>query len=30
MPPGVIMVDTNWALHYGSFEFDRGRFQDPQ
>ena len=29
MPPGVLMIDTNWAEHYGSFRFHRGRFPDP-
>lgn len=29
MPPGVIMIDTNWAEHYGSFRFHGGRFPDP-
>jgi len=30
MPAGVIMIDTNWALHYGSFEFNKTRFPDPR
>jgi hypothetical protein len=29
MPPGVLMIDTNWAEHYGSFRFHLGRFPDP-
>ena len=30
MPPGVLMIDTNWAEHYGSFRFHRGRFPQPE
>eukprot|EP00873_Tetraselmis_striata_P046042 jgi/Tetstr1/466306/TSEL_010839.t1 len=30
MPPGVLMVDTNWAEHYGSFHFNGARFPDPR
>jgi hypothetical protein len=29
-PPGVLMIDTNWAEHYGSFRFHMGRFPDPR
>lgn len=30
LPPGVIMIDTNWAERYGSFSFDRARFPSPK
>lgn len=29
-PPGVLMIDTNWAERYGSFAFDSARFPDPK
>ncbi|KAK3279478.1 hypothetical protein CYMTET_12642, partial [Cymbomonas tetramitiformis] len=29
LPPGVIMIDTNWAEFYGSLVFHAGRFPDP-
>jgi hypothetical protein len=29
MPPGVLMIDTNWAEHNGSFRFHLGRFPAP-
>lgn len=28
-PPGVLMIDTNWAIYYGSPQFDQSRFPDP-
>lgn len=28
MPPGVLMIDDNWALDYGTWRFDRARFPD--
>ena len=27
-PPGVLMIDDNWAPYYGSFEFRKDRFPD--
>ncbi|RZM10679.1 MAG: glycoside hydrolase, partial [Pedobacter sp.] len=29
-PPGVIMIDDNWAPYYGKFEFRKDRFSDPK
>lgn len=29
LPPGVIMIDDNWAPDYGTWVFDAGRFPDP-
>lgn len=29
-PPGVLMIDDNWAPYYGKFEFRRDRFSDPK
>ncbi|MEM6332276.1 MAG: glycoside hydrolase family 31 protein [Planctomycetota bacterium] len=28
-PPGVLMIDDNWSLDYGRWEFDRAKFPDP-
>ncbi len=28
-PPGVLMIDDNWATDYGKFEFRKDRFPDP-
>ncbi|MEM8493806.1 MAG: glycoside hydrolase family 31 protein [Planctomycetota bacterium] len=28
-PPGVLMIDDNWSLGYGRWEFDRAKFPDP-
>lgn len=30
MSPGVLMIDTNWAMYYGSNQFDASRFPDPK
>lgn len=30
MPPGVVMIDDNWASSYGTWEFDRSRFPNPK
>lgn len=27
-PPGILMIDDNWAPHYGSFNFRKDRFPD--
>ena len=27
-PPGVLMIDDNWAPYYGKFEFRKDRFKD--
>lgn len=29
-PPGVLMIDDNWAPYYGRFEFRKDRFGDPR
>lgn len=29
-PPGVLMIDDNWAPYYGKFEFRKDRFSDPK
>lgn len=29
-PPGVLMIDDNWAPYYGRFEFRKDRFPDPK
>jgi len=29
-PPGVLMIDDNWAPYYGKFEFRKDRFPDPK
>lgn len=29
-PPGVLMIDDNWAPYYGRFEFRKDRFNDPK
>lgn len=29
-PPGVLMIDDNWAPYYGRFEFRKDRFEDPK
>lgn len=29
-PPGVLMIDDNWADHYGKFSFRKDRFPDAQ
>lgn len=29
-PPGVLMIDDNWAPYYGKFEFRKDRFNDPK
>ena len=28
-PPGVIMIDDNWQLDYGTWKFHPGKFSDP-
>ena len=28
-PPGVLMIDDNWADYYGKFSFRKDRFSDP-
>ncbi len=30
MPPGVLMIDDNWYLHNGEWEFNHHRFSDPK
>jgi alpha-glucosidase (family GH31 glycosyl hydrolase) len=30
LPPGVIMIDDNWAQSYGTWSFDRSRFPAPR
>ncbi len=29
-PPGVLMIDDNWAPYYGKFEFRKDRFANPK
>lgn len=29
-PPGVLMIDEGWAVNYGNWDFDRGRFPEPE
>ena len=29
-PPGVIMIDDNWQEDYGKWDFNKGKFSDPQ
>lgn len=29
LPPGVVMIDDNWAVDYGVWRFDAARFPDP-
>lgn len=29
-PPGVLMIDDNWAPYYGKFEFRKDRFSNPK
>lgn len=29
-PPGVLMIDDNWQLDYGTWEFSPARFKDPK
>lgn len=29
-PPGVIMIDDNWQVDYGVWEFSKQRFEDPK
>jgi len=29
-PPGVLMIDDNWQMDYGNWEFASQRFQDPK
>lgn len=29
-PPGVLMIDDNWAPYYGKFAFRKDRFPDPK
>jgi alpha-glucosidase len=29
-PPGVLMIDDNWAPYYGKFKFRKDRFSDPK
>lgn len=29
-PPGVLMIDDNWAPYYGKFEFRKDRFPNPK
>ncbi|TPW74186.1 glycoside hydrolase family 31 protein [Schumannella soli] len=29
-PPGVLMIDDDWAVDYGDWRFDRTRFPDPR
>lgn len=29
-PPGVLMIDDNWAPYYGKFDFRKDRFTDPK
>lgn len=30
LPSGVLMIDDSWGPDYGTFEFDRARFPDPE
>ncbi|MCU1406572.1 MAG: putative glycoside hydrolase [Glaciihabitans sp.] len=30
LPPGVLMIDDNWAPDYGDWQFDSRRFPDPR
>lgn len=29
-PPGVLMIDDNWQIDYGDWEFKPGKFKDPK
>lgn len=30
LPPGLLMIDDNWHVDYGTLDFDSKRFQDPK
>lgn len=30
MPPGLVIIDDNWARNHGELQFDAGRFPDPR